>query len=250
MCFVEEESLNHLFNTCEWANQLWGWMEGILSSSDRNKVSIHSTILNWKKDFSNIQRFNSIWKSVPRFLLWAIWKERNRRIFQDEHRNIDFSKDNIITNIQQLIQTKCREESNEKPTARDLRILKIFRLEGTSNITVPRHKTQPSSQNDKWQHPPEGGLKLNFDGASRGNPGMAGIGGVLRNQHGEILHIYFKALGESTNNEMEFAALEHGLRIAKTRRLCNIILEGDSTLVISTAQKMQRGTKANKATKH
>jgi len=91
---------------------------------------------------------------------------------------------------------------------------------------------------------------LNFDGASRGNPGMAGIGGSLRNQHGEILHIYYRALGESTNNEMEFAALEHGLRIVKSLRLCNIILEGDSSLVISTAQKMQRGTKANKATKH
>eukprot|EP00253_Pinus_taeda_P009771 PITA_09771 len=250
MCSMEEESLNHLFNTYEWACQLWSWVEGILSSSDRNRDSIHSTVLDWKTNFSSIQRVNSIWKSVPGFLLWSIWKERNRRIFQDEHRNIDFSKDNIITNIQQLIQTKCKEESNERPTAQDLQILKNFRLEGTSNIIVPKHRIQPPSQNDKWQCPPEGGLKLNFDGASRGNPSMAGIGGVLRNQHGEILHIYYKALGESTNNEMEFAALEHGLRIAKSRRLCNIILEGDSSLVISTAQKLQRGTKANKATKH
>eukprot|EP00253_Pinus_taeda_P018398 PITA_18398 len=103
MCLAEEESINHLFNACEWANQLWNWMEGILSSSDRDRESIHSTILNWKKDFSNIQRVNSIWKSILGFLLWSIWKERNCRIFQDEHRNIEFSKDNIINNIQQLI---------------------------------------------------------------------------------------------------------------------------------------------------
>eukprot|EP00253_Pinus_taeda_P018879 PITA_18879 len=119
MCFVEEESLNHLFNTCEWACQLWRWMEGILSSSDRNRDSIHNIVLDWKKNFSSIQRVNRIWKSVPGFLLWSIWKERNRRIFQDEHMNIDFSRDNIITNIQKLIQTKCKEESNERPTTQD-----------------------------------------------------------------------------------------------------------------------------------
>ena len=145
-------------------------MEGILSSFDCDRESIHRTILNWKKDFSNILRVKKIWKSVPGFLLWSIWKERNYRIFQDEHRNIEFSKDSILTNIQQLIQMKCREESNEKPSAQDLRILKCFRLEATSSITTSRHRTLPSSQIDKWQCPPEGGLKLNFDGASRGNP--------------------------------------------------------------------------------
>eukprot|EP00253_Pinus_taeda_P006425 PITA_06425 len=96
MCLKEQESLNHIFNTCEWASQLWGWMEGILTSSDRQIDSIHSTILNWRTYFSGTQRVNSIWKSAPGFLLWSIWKERNRRIFEDEHRNINFSKDSII----------------------------------------------------------------------------------------------------------------------------------------------------------
>ena len=79
---------------------------------------------------------------------------------------------------------------------------------------------------------------------------MAGIGGALRNQHGEILHIYYRALGESTNNEMEFSALKHGLIILKSLRKCNVIVEGDSSLVISTTKSIQGGTKANKATKH
>lgn len=109
---------------------------------------------------------------------------------------------------------------------------------------------QPSTLANGWNCPLEGGLKLNFDGASRGNPSLAGIGGVIRNQAGEILHIYCKGLGEITNNEMEFAVLEHGLRILKTIQKCNVIVEGDSALVISTAKKIHGGTKANKATKH
>eukprot|EP00253_Pinus_taeda_P024433 PITA_24433 len=99
MCLEEPESLNHLFNTCEWATQLWWWMEDLLSSSDRQLDSIQNTILNWRTNFLGTQRVNSIWKSVPGFLLWSIWKERNRRIFQDEYRNINFKKDSIISNI-------------------------------------------------------------------------------------------------------------------------------------------------------
>eukprot|EP00253_Pinus_taeda_P029227 PITA_29227 len=250
MCLEEPESLNHLFNTCEWALQLWCWMEWILSSSDRQLDSIHSTILNWRTDFSGTQRVNNIWKSAPGFLLWSIWKERNRRIFLDEYRSINFSKDSIITNIQQLIQTKCRTNNNEKPTALDLRILKSFCLEGSGYHSVPQHSTPQPSSCESWQCPPVEGLKLNFDGASRSNPGLVGIGGVIRNKKGDILHIYYRVLGESTNNEMEFAALEHGLRIAKSRNLHNLIVEGDSYLVIATVQKLQRGIKANKAIRH
>jgi len=38
------------------------------------------------------------------------------------------------------------------------------------------------------------------------------MGGIIQNREGEILHIYSKALGEGTNNEMEFAAMEKGLK--------------------------------------
>eukprot|EP00253_Pinus_taeda_P010319 PITA_10319 len=250
MCLRKPESLNHLFNTCDWADQLWRWMEDLLSNSDRQLDSIHDTILNWRTNFSGTQRVNNIWKSAPGFLLWSIWKERNRRIFQDEVRNINFSKDSILSNIQQLIHAKCRTHVSEKPIALDLRILKNFRLDvGNHNSVLPQGNPH-SHLCESWQCPPDGGIKLNFDGASRGNPGSAGIGGVFRNQKGEILHIYYRALGESTNNEMEFAALEHGLRIAKSRNFHNLIAEGDSSLVITTVQKLQRGIKANKAIKH
>jgi ribonuclease HI len=80
---------------------------------------------------------------------------------------------------------------------------------------------------------------LNFDGASRGNPGIAGIGGAIRNQAGEIIHIFCRALGESTNNEAEFAALEQGLKILRNLRRGNIIVEGDSLLAIMAAKRLQ-----------
>jgi len=79
---------------------------------------------------------------------------------------------------------------------------------------------------------------------------MVGIGGVIRNQAGEILHIYCRELGESTNNEVEFVALEQGLRILKNVQSSKAIVEGDLSLVISVAKKISGGTKASRATKH
>ncbi|PKI69991.1 hypothetical protein CRG98_009594 [Punica granatum] len=34
----------------------------------------------------------------------------------------------------------------------------------------------------RWHKPPEGYFKLNSDGASRGNPGLAGLGGIIRDE--------------------------------------------------------------------
>eukprot|EP00253_Pinus_taeda_P025596 PITA_25596 len=250
MCLAEEETINHLFNSCEWANHLWNWMAKILSDTNRDRGSIHNTILNWQHNFSNNHRVNSIWKITPGFLLWTIWKERNRRIFQDEHRNTKHSKETILTNIQQLIQTKCKGDPTEKISDRDLRILKRFRLEANHSSTSLGRQQIPNSKATQWNYPPKGSLKLNFDGASRGNPGTWGIGGVIRNQDGEIIHIYCRELGESTNNEMEFAALEHGLRILKNLQYSKVIVEGDSSLVISVAKKIYAGTKVSRVTKH
>jgi len=242
--------MNHIFNSCDWASQLWHWMEEILEASDRNRDSIQETIINWRRNFSRIRRVDSIWKCTPGFIAWTIWKERNRRIFTEEVRNIEFAKDSITINIRQLIQAKCKADSNEKPTDQDLRILKRFQLEASSNQPTWGNRAHPSSQLHRWQRPPEGGLKLNFDGASRGNPGIAGIGGAIRNQDGDIIHIYCRALGECTNNEAEFAPLEQGLKILRTIRQGNVIVEGDSSLAISAAKCLQAGTQTSKVTKH
>eukprot|EP00253_Pinus_taeda_P021341 PITA_21341 len=146
--------------------------------------------------------------------------------------------------------SKCKIDSNDKPTGQDLRILKKFQLEASSNPPSGGNRAHPSSQLHRWQQPPEDCLKLNFDGASRRNPGIAGIGGAIRNHKGDIVHIYCRSLGECTNNEAEFAALEQGLKILRSIRQGNVIVEGDSSLAISAAKRLQAGTHTSKVTKH
>jgi len=40
MCGKEEETMNHLFNTYDWADSLWKWAETILQKMDRVMNSI------------------------------------------------------------------------------------------------------------------------------------------------------------------------------------------------------------------
>ena len=45
------------------------------------------------------------------------------------------------------------------------------------------------------------------DGGSRGNPGDAGIGGIIYSESGAVLHEFSKYIGVATNNEAEYSAL-------------------------------------------
>jgi ribonuclease HI len=52
-----------------------------------------------------------------------------------------------------------------------------------------------------------------IDGASRGNPGLAGVGVVLYDGNRRILS-YREFIGEKTNNQAEYHSLKRGLQIA------------------------------------
>ena len=43
---------------------------------------------------------------------------------------------------------------------------------------------------EKWEPPPAPLYKLNFNGASKGNPGLTGYRGVIRNQEAKPMGIY------------------------------------------------------------
>lgn len=55
---------------------------------------------------------------------------------------------------------------------------------------------------------------LYTDGASRGNPGPAAIGVVIRDEHGNELEAWGEVIGRATNNVAEYRALVRGLERA------------------------------------
>uniref|UniRef100_A0A2P2KA95 Uncharacterized protein MANES_15G104700 n=1 Tax=Rhizophora mucronata TaxID=61149 RepID=A0A2P2KA95_RHIMU len=77
---------------------------------------------------------------------------------------------------------------------------------------------------------------LEFDGASRGNPGPAGAGAVLRRDDGSLICRLRKGLGKATNNAAEYGAIILGLEHALMKGYTKIRVQGDSKLVCLQVQ--------------
>lgn len=75
-------------------------------------------------------------------------------------------------------------------------------------------------------------LIIYTDGASRGNPGPAAIGVVIRDEQGMVIAKISEAIGRTTNNRAEYfaliASLEEALRLGAER----VDLRMDSELIV------------------
>ncbi|MCX6741312.1 MAG: ribonuclease HI family protein [Candidatus Parcubacteria bacterium] len=78
---------------------------------------------------------------------------------------------------------------------------------------------------------------LYTDGGARGNPGPAGIGGVLYNEKKEKIFDYGKYIGEATNNQAEYQSLLFALEQAKKYGAEEVTCYLDSELIV----KQMRG---------
>ncbi len=78
----------------------------------------------------------------------------------------------------------------------------------------------------------EGVWTVFCDGASRGNPGLAGAGVVLVAPDGEIRQQHKEFLGETTNNVAEYRGLLLGLKLARSLGINRIKVFSDSQLLV------------------
>lgn len=73
---------------------------------------------------------------------------------------------------------------------------------------------------------------LHCDGASKGNPGPAGIGMVLETADGREVLAWGRAIGKATNNVAEYRALIAGLQQALELGVRRITVQSDSQLMV------------------
>ncbi|XP_002517391.2 uncharacterized protein LOC8280573 [Ricinus communis] len=106
---------------------------------------------------------------------------------------------------------------------------------GSTSISI-----NPQKQHPKWDNRVETKVMssscssciLEFDGASKGNPGPAGAGAVLRAEDGSMVCLLREGLGTATNNVAEYRAVILGLKHALRKGFKHIRVRGDSNLVV------------------
>ncbi len=85
--------------------------------------------------------------------------------------------------------------------------------------------------------PAAAAYRANIDGGSRGNPGPASYGVIIRDGRGEIVARLKKYIGRMTNNVAEYYGLIAALDYAESHGVRTIRIESDSELLV----KQMRG---------
>jgi ribonuclease HI len=75
-----------------------------------------------------------------------------------------------------------------------------------------------------------------IDGASRGNPGEAAIGGYIKSPSGKLLFDFSQPIGVTTNNVAEYRALEYLLtavqNLSHQEPVAGLMVHSDSQLLV------------------
>jgi len=247
MCGKEEETLDHLLDTCDLASSLWDKGAQLFRRTDRQRGTPDKTIQHWEEEpFSN-PILNRLWAALPGFLIWIVWKERNRRIFNHTVKSCDDLWGRIRRLMIESLKLSSWGDHDLKASAAESIILNNWGITALPASLMPNRTPSPDSASpDSWSPPREGFFKLNFDGASKGNPGCAGFGGIIRNALGQAVWVFFGYIGQDTNNSAELEGLLHGIQLAQDKSWSPLVVEGDSKIILRMAEKVQSGQPAQK----
>jgi len=156
----------------------------------------------------------------------------------------------ILRQLKDRVRSLLRTLPKDTPLPQEASIILHLGLHSINPQGIIKGVSQINIDVKIWQPLPYGFLKVNIDGASKGNPGLAGFGGAIRDDQGQIKKIFHGHLGEATNNMEELMALEQCLEILVDSNSQNVIIEADSELIIRVAKKICDGTSLGKVSKH
>ncbi|WMV43106.1 hypothetical protein MTR67_036491 [Solanum verrucosum] len=92
---------------------------------------------------------------------------------------------------------------------------------------IERLKPKVNIQLVTWNKPDVGKFKINIDGSYR-DDGMAGIGGIIRDSHGDFIMAFSWKINCTSSNQAEAIAAKFGAQLCKDNGLDNYDMEMDS----------------------
>lgn len=220
LCGREAETLRHLFLDCPRTRHIWGHYQRILGMRQLDFLSPRALLLIWRL---RAPSRNHLLVLLPCFILWQVWKARNGYRFHSQ----SFSPDAVIFQVGSDLRLAGSAFGFKPPQLR--RVLDPRFLEGLRVLVPPRRPVRFIT----WMRPPPGVVKLTVDGCSRGNPGMAASGGILRDHRGVTIAAFGSFLGHKPILYAELMAVCEGLELASRLGHSVLEVESDSATVVS-----------------
>ncbi|EOY15546.1 Uncharacterized protein TCM_034566 [Theobroma cacao] len=201
LCNVVRETCDHLFITCRKSWKVWmGWcrMWGMGWVLPGNVKDLFAVWNEWQLGGLD----GRIWRMGFFAIAWSVWKSKNKTVFQGK----EWSTDQVLELARIRVATWVNAKwPREYPSALD-----VYR-QPTIQCQLP--KKGQERKGIQWDKPRYGQMKFNVDGAARGCPGPAGIGGILRDHRGEVKIIFSKLIGETDSKFAEMMAIKEAFLI-------------------------------------
>lgn len=185
---------------------------------------IWDLFLQWNSLFS-CQDKRTLWNLSLPHILWGLWKEQNRRIFENstfQAKRVALKISALVTENLSILIPKASNGITVGP-------------QPTSLGTLGALKANPRAS-AHWNLPPKGWLAINFDKASKGNSGPVGARGVIRDSHGKILLILTKPLGSQSSHFVEEWAVYSSLALLETLQGKKVVITEHSLNIINILQ--------------
>ena len=110
---------------------------------------------------------------------------------------------------------------------------KLVVIPTNSHYKTKHHKIEYPLENNNKKSDDTYEFLLQFDGGSRGNPGISGCGSVIYYRGSEIWNKSVYLGDDHTNNYAEYYGLIYGLIGAKKLNIKKLKVEGDSKIIIN-----------------
>ncbi|XP_057856839.2 uncharacterized protein LOC131066157 [Cryptomeria japonica] len=133
--------------------------------------------------------------------------------------------------IEEVVNVKTLGRTYKLYTKWDMAMENIWLL--SKNNDSKFFDSKSYRKNIKWNLPPSGCLKMNFDGAYRGNSGESGYGAIICDEFGNMVGAKYDLMGVLTNNIAEVTVLEAGLEWCVEKGVHNVMIEGDSQVILN-----------------
>ncbi|XP_070010908.1 uncharacterized protein LOC142162804 [Nicotiana tabacum] len=212
----DEESLQHLFFRSETAKTTWKYFL-LRAGIDVEGLTLHQAITKcWTANVC--LRLKPVMQALPSCVVWKLWKRRNSMKYGEA---VTTSRViyQVSSNLQALV--KVRKPGMDMVPHKWQDLLAMM-----ENFT---HKLKVTKV--MWEFPSAGWLKVNTDGASRGNPCRSSIGFCIRNENGDIVKSVGKEIKETTNTVAEAKAMVEALRFCRFQQYSHVWLQTDSMLL-------------------
>ena len=82
LCKKADETVDHLLLHCGVARQIWDFVFQFVGINWVLRSHVSEMLFGWWNWFG--KRSSGVWNIIPSCLIWTIWRERNKRTFENQ----------------------------------------------------------------------------------------------------------------------------------------------------------------------